>query len=536
MAVVRTKRRSEKVRRGQKREGGRGRVSVTHVAGIRSVAARDILRLKRYIARKLPRACTHESRWTCFSVKTMEERVETTAALEASLEREALSQLQELLVEAGRLVCPAYEAVWYLPKERVRTAPGLATGPNLGCRAPATIWRKLVVAAGCDEGVRISSISDFGTTRETVYKSACEFATAIVQALPPAASKLAAVRVRPADGSLLMSTQMHLRRQRAAGLLHCSMCGLFLSGDRGLRDHQQIVHGAHYDAAKRAVHDSRAALVPYSARADDALLAQAWAERAAEHERAKHALSSGLRAARDGDLDALKALVADEGWVATSDVDRHGSSALMWAAGSGHLQVCKYLVEVLGVPPGQVQQKDGRTALHWAARNGHLQVCRWLVRCGISPDVRTHDGTAPLHWAVWQRRLDVCRWLVDEAGADLHAQNSFGCNAFQWAAQTASDDLKMAKWLLVAGLDPTLLNRNGHSAVHKAAVKGHRRICEWLLSDEVGLGAAHLKADQDGNTPARMAAFEGFDELARYLQEESERKGVSNVSVECFGC
>jgi hypothetical protein len=28
-----------------------------------------------------------------------------------------------------------------------------------------------------------------------------------------------------------------------------------------------------------------------------------------------------------------------------------------------------------------------------------------------------------------------------------------------------------------------------------------------------------------------MAAFEGFDELARYLQEESERKGVSNVSA-----
>jgi ankyrin repeat protein len=51
--------------------------------------------------------------------------------------------------------------------------------------------------------------------------------------------------------------------------------------------------------------------------------------------------------------------VADEGWDATSDVDRHGSSALMWAAGSGHLQVCKYLVEVLGVPPGQVQHATG---------------------------------------------------------------------------------------------------------------------------------------------------------------------------------
>lgn len=32
-----------------------------------------------------------------------------------------------------------------------------------------------------------------------------------------------------------------------------------------------------------------------------------------------------------------------------------------------------------------------------------------------------------------------------------------------------------------------------------------RDVCEWLLSAEVGLGAAQLQADGDGNTPARMA-------------------------------
>lgn len=447
-------------------------------------------------------------------------------ALEQKVEQQKIAALQALLEDAARRVCPTHAAVWRLPKERVRAALRRASGPDLQCHAPATLWRKLAAAAGPSSAVRVNTTSEYGLEREVEYASASELATAIVDALAPTASDLLAadVRVREADGCLLISTDVHLRRQRAAGLLHCATCGLFFSGDRGLRDHQQIVHGVQYDLAKRAVDESRSALVPFAGRADEVLLAEVWAERAAENERAKHALSAGLRAARDGDLDALKSLVQVEAWDATRDADRHGSSALMWAAGGGHLDVCRYLVDTLGVPPQQVQHKDGRSALHWAARNGHVDVCRWLVGCGVPPDARTNDGTSPLHWAVWQRRLDVCRFLVDEAGADLHAQNSYGCNAVQWAAQTASDDLRMAKWLLHKGLDLTLLNHNGHSAVHKAAVKGHRRVCEWLLSDDVGLGAAHLAADGDGNTPARMAAFEGYGELGRYLQEEADRR------------
>lgn len=110
--------------------------------------------------------------------------------------------------------------------------------------------------------------------------------------------------------------------------------------------------------------------------------------------------------------------------------------------------------------------------MHWAARNGHIHVCRWLLDQGVSANASTTDGTTPLHWAVWQGRLDVCSWLVDVAGADLHARNEYGCNAVQWAAQAENKGLVMCKWLKREGLDLLLLNRNGHSALHKAAVKG----------------------------------------------------------------
>eukprot|EP01052_Picozoa_sp_SAG31_P020959 SAG31_NODE_1598_length_7798_cov_7.682167_5_plen_65_part_00 len=56
----------------------------------------------------------------------------------------------------------------------------------------------------------------------------------------------------------------------------------------------------------------------------------------------------------------------------------------------------------------------------------------------------------------------------------------------------------MCVFLKERGLDIGLLNNNGHSALHKAASKGHMPVCEWLLSAEGGLSAVHLQPDGDG--------------------------------------
>ena len=89
----------------------------------------------------------------------------------------------------------------------------------------------------------------------------------------------------------------------------------------------------------------------------------------------------------------------------------------------------------------------------------------------------------------------------------------------------------MCRWLQSIGLELGLLNDNGHSALHKAAVKGQRSVCAWLLSPEGGrLGAKHLLADGDGNTPAEMARLEGYTEL----ESEWERLTCrGNLDVDC---
>ena len=54
----------------------------------------------------------------------------------------------------------------------------------------------------------------------------------------------------------------------------------------------------------------------------------------------------------------------------------------------------------------------------------------------------------------------------------------------------------------------------------KAALKGNRCVCEWLLSGQEGggcLSERQMQGDRDSNTPASMARAEGHVELACWL-------------------
>eukprot|EP00658_Telonema_sp_P-2_P029108 TRINITY_DN22190_c0_g1_i4.p1 TRINITY_DN22190_c0_g1~~TRINITY_DN22190_c0_g1_i4.p1 ORF type:complete len:399 (+),score=62.96 TRINITY_DN22190_c0_g1_i4:43-1239(+) len=304
----------------------------------------------------------------------------------------------------------------------------------------------------------------------------------------------------------VLTSIAYAEQQRAAGMLQCAECGKFCSGHKGLRHHQQIVHQQTYERASQVADESQHQLMLYTARST---AAAPWKT----VPKAQVQLDPVLEASKSGDLGQIEQLVADGHDLTRTD--KHGSGPLLWAAGGGHLQVCRYLVEQHRVCP-QSTQGDGRQPIHWAARNGHLEVCQWLVdECRVNPDAATVDGTTAFHWAVWQGHIDVCKWFVS-IGSNWKSLNKYGCNAMQWAAQTSRMD--MCRFLVDIGVDATLCNRNGHSSLHKAAVKGQRKVCVWLVH-EVGLGAAQMKPDQDGNTPSVMARLEGYTELADWLQE-----------------
>ena len=476
---------------------------------------------------------------------------------------------------------------WGLHRDERRAASATAGGYDAAERRDDAVGRN---------GARAKDVavtSSFGTVRRL---TALELAAAVCDAISPDARKSTLVDARPAPGDsgvIHMTTRAHYEARRGAGQLRCSTCGRFVAGDRALWWHQKTRHGVHHSEAVDAVEDELRALsttVVGSEREDagglepstrgsaaDASTAGRTAGRTADDlaaglagggealdaliasGRVEALPDPGLEAARRGDVDALRRLVKDEGWDANAAVDRHGSGALLWAAGAGRLDAVKFLVEEAGTDPTTTSQAGrrayaGRTALHWAARNGHVPVMEYLVSDrGVDVDARTAEGTTAFAWACWRGRVDAMRWLVERGGAQFGAVNAFGCNAAMWVVQGGAG-LDACRYVRSLGVTFRLLNANGHSAVHKAAQRGRRDVCAWLLGrggDDGGdgdadaivendapeseaeaawaralVGSAHLAPDNEGFTPADHARLAGDARLAAWLRARQREASV----------
>jgi hypothetical protein len=233
--------------------------------------------------------------------------------------------------------------------------------------------------------------------------------------------------------------------------------------------------------------------------------------------------SPGLAAAAVGDVSGMQAACADSKnpWNPVADVDQHGSGALHWAAGGGHVEACAWLVCEKHVPINQTRRKDDRAPLHWASRNGRLLTCKWLVEHGAEINAVTYDGDTPFALAVWRGHDDVAKWFVSQGGIDPGTRNKWGCNVLLWACMRPESPLATVKWLVEELKVPTtIINVNGHGAIHKCAIYGHCDVIDWLVANEkCGFSAEHLGKDDRGSGPADLATTNGFYELASRLRK-----------------
>mmetsp|Transcript_21891 Transcript_21891/g.49798 ORF Transcript_21891/g.49798 Transcript_21891/m.49798 type:complete len:367 (+) Transcript_21891:863-1963(+) len=284
-----------------------------------------------------------------------------------------------------------------------------------------------------------------------------------------------------------------------------------------------------------------------------------------------------MACAKTGDTDSLKKLIENGLFDPKGARDKNGSTALMWAAGSGRLSTCAYLLDACRCSPldrqrGKNRGFRGRTALHWAARNGHTDVCQLLVEdrrkergeggdagetekneeaeassSAMDVDTETDDGTTAFCWASWQSHVDTMRYLFSR-GCDVHATNSFGCNAVMWCAQgSGNDTLSAMKFLASLGCDFCAINDNGHGVLHKAAQRGKWDVCQWLLdacnNNNVENDIVsdidrpfHLAIDQMGPDaeeccPSDLAGMEGFLDLADWLSCKEKETIISLISA-----
>lgn len=156
---------------------------------------------------------------------------------------------------------------------------------------------------------------------------------------------------------------------------------------------------------------------------------------------ASPACDSLFQAIREGDADAVAALLS----AGTVDVNavhaRTGHTLLMHAVTAGHIPI----VEALLLAGASVNQPsdDGMTPLMLAAFSGYVAIAKILLCNGAGIDTVYEDGTTALMFAAMQGESDCAHALVD-AGASLALRDRKGENAADIAADWLHDLLAQA--------------------------------------------------------------------------------------------
>ncbi len=248
-------------------------------------------------------------------------------------------------------------------------------------------------------------------------------------------------------------------------------------------------------------------------------------------------------AARDGNLDAVKALVesrADVNQVSGGD----GSSPINIAIANGHYTVGKYLLDH-GADPN-LPNLDGLTPLYatvnmryapvsWAPNPrtdqqsvGSTELLQALLEAGANPNARVkgklwfsptshdrswvdHKGATAFWRAAMSSDVEAMRILI-AGGADPNLATDSGVTPLMVAAgigwagnftQNAPDSwMEALKYCLELRADVNAVEtRKGYTALHGAASRGDNEMVQYL----VDRGAKVDVLNKDGNSPADMA-------------------------------
>ncbi|HSM10055.1 MAG TPA: ankyrin repeat domain-containing protein [Lysobacter sp.] len=180
----------------------------------------------------------------------------------------------------------------------------------------------------------------------------------------------------------------------------------------------------------------------------------------------------------------------------------------------------------------RAQDADGNTPLHHAARSSDPGVAALLRDAAAELEVLNRDGLTPLGVACAAGNWRLARFLL-ERGAKPEPVG--GQPALLAAAGGEEDDPAGVLLLLKfkAKVDARNGNGNGRSAVHEAALSGHREIVESLLA----AGANAAAADCHGRTSLHEAARGGHFAVLEQLLAHLPHGGASEATmVDESGC
>jgi ankyrin repeat protein len=288
-------------------------------------------------------------------------------------------------------------------------------------------------------------------------------------------------------------------------------------------------------------------------------------------------------AAAEGHADVIKLLVAKGADLNALSTDREtappkmqaatplapiyrgGLSAFVLAARQGHIDAVKALLDAgADINKGDV---DGNSALTFAILNKHYDLAKVLLDRNANPNAASKDGRTPLYTLVDVMNEDasprpprketdvltandILNVLLDK-GANVNAQLTApspikkfaqdngdrnlaaGATAFMRAARSA--DLATMKLLLSKGADPKLANKDGLNALMLAA--GMNYSDRQRGTPEEALAAVKLCVEsgidvnaitEKGDTALHGAALRGLNDVIQVLADKGAKADVKN--------
>ena len=171
--------------------------------------------------------------------------------------------------------------------------------------------------------------------------------------------------------------------------------------------------------------------------------------------------------------------------------------AKLWAAcREGDLRAVRALIAAQADPNAHASTSTGSTALHEAMLAGHREVVQALLAAGALVSPRDSHGNTPLHACAASAMGDdpeLCAQLLALPHCDARAVNSDGATALHLAALRAKP--AMAKLLVEHGAPLHGLDRHGRDALTFAADVATERMLLELLATEV------LRAEKEPKEP-----------------------------------
>ncbi|KAJ8769478.1 hypothetical protein K2173_002968 [Erythroxylum novogranatense] len=253
-----------------------------------------------------------------------------------------------------------------------------------------------------------------------------------------------------------------------------------------------------------------------------------------------------------GNSERMVNLLLEAGLKIDARVERFCNTDLKWQSNScsaPHLSTAfdrvdevLDLVKERGCGESNLRDKEGRTALHLAISKGNIECARALVESGADKDARSRDGRTALYMAAANGDHRMVEMLV-EMGADPTIQDDRGCSALDAARDEGRDgilellergeqvlmaarrgDLRCLETLLRSGANVNYRDQYGLTALHAAAIKGHRDVVSMLVEYGLDLECS----DNEGHTPLHLAVEGGSLETVKVLALKGANVGAKN--------